>query len=313
MQADRAEVVKGYRQLSELVPANWQTGSVEAEDGTHLHYTRTGGAKPAVLLLHGLQGAGLTWLRTARALEAGYDVVLPDLRGHGRSGRIGAGLSMDLLVADARALVKAIGLARPVVVGHSLGADLAGRFAAVAPTRAAVLVDPALRDVAGALALDPDAPPPWLVPILETLRSLRAQPHPERLVAGLRLLPPGTPPWDEADFVSFVEAQAQFDPAVFRYASGMGYLFQEPAVIARIACPVLLLTARPMAPGPAAEEGAAAFERHWRSGRRVHLADSGHFIPFDRFDRFVTELTRFLNEAARPSESRSGGIRPPLA
>jgi pimeloyl-ACP methyl ester carboxylesterase len=158
MQADQAEVVKGYRQLSELVPANWQTGSVEPEDGTHLHHTRTGGAKPAVLLLHGLQGAGLTWLRTARALEAAYDVVLPDLRGHGRSSRIGAGLSMDLLVADALALVKATGLARPVVVGHSLGADLAGRFAAVAPTRAAVLVDPALRDVARTLELLANAP-----------------------------------------------------------------------------------------------------------------------------------------------------------
>ena len=313
MKTDQAGVVRRYRPLAELVPAHWQTGSVEAQDGARLHYTRTGGAKPAVLLLHGLQGAGLTWLRTARALGAAYDVVLPDLRGHGRSKRIGAGLSMDLLVDDALTLVEALGLERPFVVGHSLGADIAGRVAAAAPTRAVVLVDPALRNVAGALALDPDAPPPWLVPILETLRALREQTHPERLESGLRLLPPGARPWDETDYVSFVEAQAQFDPEVFRYASGLGYLFEEPAVIARIACPILLLTARPMGPGADSDAVAAAFERQWRDGRRVHFADSGHFIPFDQPERFVAELTRFLDEHESPSRSSPGSVRPPLA
>ena len=54
--------------------------------------------------------------------------------------------------------------------------------------------------------------------------------------------------------------------------------------------------ARPMMPGADIEAGVAAFEQSWGDGRRVHFADSGHFIPFDQFERFVELLARFLSE-----------------
>ena len=296
MQTDQTDVVKRYRPLTELVPAHWQSGSIEAEDGARIHYTRTGGAKPAVLLLHGIQGTGLTWLRTAQALESVYDLVMPDFRGHGQSSRIETGLSTDMLVGDMIALLRTLGLERPFIVGHSMGADIAGRLAASYTARAVVLVDPVLRNIAAAMSLDPDAPPPWMLPIFEAMQALRTQSHAERMLTGLRLLPPGAPVWDEADYVSFVDAHAQFDLATYRFAATMGYLFEAPDVIARISCPILLLTARPMMPGADIEAGVAAFEQHWRDGRRVHFADSGHFIPFDQFDRFIEVLTRFLDE-----------------
>jgi pimeloyl-ACP methyl ester carboxylesterase len=294
MQTEPTNIVQRYRPLAELVPAHWQTGAIEIVDGARIHYTRTGGAKPALLLLHGAQATGLTWLRTAQALEATYDVVMPDFRGHGQSSRLGAGLSTDMLVSDTIALLQALGLERPFVVGHSMGADIAGRLAATNPTRAVVLVDPALRNISAAIAMDPDAPPPWLVSIIKTIKTLGTQPHAQRMLTGLRLLPPGAPIWAEADYVSFIDAQAQFDLALYRYASSMGYLFEEPNLIAQIACPILLLTARPMMPGADIEAGVAAFERSWRDGQRIHLADSGHFIPFDQFERFMEVLGRFL-------------------
>jgi len=296
MPPDQTAVVQHYRRLAELVPAHWQTGLIEAEDGARIHFTRTGGAKPTLLLLHGLQAMGLMWLRSAQALESTYDVVMPDFRGHGQSSRSETGLSTDMLVDDMIALLRALGLERPFIVGHSMGADIAGRLAATSPTRAVVLVDPALRNFAAALSINPDAPPPWMVPIIETMQALRTQPHAERMLTGLRLLPPGAPVWGEADYVSFVDAQAQFDLATYRYAATMGYLFAAPDVIARITCPILLLTARPMMPGADIEAGVAALEQHWHDGRRVHFADSGHFIPFDQFDRFQEVLTRFLDE-----------------
>jgi hypothetical protein len=73
-------------------------------------------------------------------------------------------------------------------------------------------------------------------------------------------------------------------------------LFEAPEVIAQIASPILLLTARLMMPGADIEAGVAAFERSWRDGQRIHFADSGHFIPFEQFERFVEVLTRFLAE-----------------
>ena len=123
--------VQAFRPLAELVPTHWESGFVKADDGARLHYVRTGKMsdhKPGVVLLHGVQVNGLTWLRTAQALEADYDVLMPDFRGHGESARVGAtALSADLLVRDTVAIMKMLGKEKPFVVGHSMGADIAGR------------------------------------------------------------------------------------------------------------------------------------------------------------------------------------------
>jgi pimeloyl-ACP methyl ester carboxylesterase len=48
--------------------------------GINIHYLRTGGPKPPLVLLHGLTGSGACWIPLARALEGEYDVVMPDAR-----------------------------------------------------------------------------------------------------------------------------------------------------------------------------------------------------------------------------------------
>jgi pimeloyl-ACP methyl ester carboxylesterase len=281
--------------LAELVPAHWQAGFIEAQDGTRSHYTRTGDAKPPVLLLHGVQVDGLMWLRTALALGNAYDVVMPDFRGHGKSGGIENGLSADMLVNDTMAVIRGLGLDKPFVIGHSMGADIAGRLAAVYPLRGAVLVDPALRNFAAMMPpMSSDSPPPWMNAIFEAMQLLRTQPHAERMVTGLRLLPPGTPIWSEADYVSFVEGQARFDVRAFPRLTKIGYLFEETDVIETIPCPILLLTARPMMPGADIAAGVAAFTTHWRDGQHIHFEDSGHFIPFDQYERFVEAIQGFM-------------------
>src|SRR5258706_13126924 len=52
--------------------AHWQSGDVEA-NGLRLHYTRTGGAKPPVVLAHGFSDDGLCWTPLAEALAPDYD------------------------------------------------------------------------------------------------------------------------------------------------------------------------------------------------------------------------------------------------
>src|SRR5688500_15214683 len=139
MNTELAETVKHYRPLRDLIPARWQHGTLQARDGTTIHYTRTGGDKPALLLLHGVQVNGLTWLRTAQACEADDDVIMPDMRGHGKTG-LENGVSADMLVEDQIALIRELELENPFVVGHSMGADIAGRLAAAYPLHAVVLV-----------------------------------------------------------------------------------------------------------------------------------------------------------------------------
>src|SRR5262245_60062606 len=63
----------------------WSSQDVTA-NGITIHYYRTGnGDKPALVLSHGASDSGLCWTRLTRALEADYDVIMPDARGHGLS------------------------------------------------------------------------------------------------------------------------------------------------------------------------------------------------------------------------------------
>jgi pimeloyl-ACP methyl ester carboxylesterase len=121
----------------------WPTGVCEA-NGIDIHYARTGGAKPSLVLLHGLMGNGACWTPVARALEGAYDVVMPDARGHGQSSAPLHGYRYDDHANDVVELIGALRLASPIVLGHSMGgmtaAVVASRFRAA--IRGVVLVDP---------------------------------------------------------------------------------------------------------------------------------------------------------------------------
>ena len=71
---------------------HWQTGIVDV-DGLAIHYTRTGGVKPSLVLAHGFSDDGLCWTPVTQALEADYDIIMIDARGHGRSDAPESGYS----------------------------------------------------------------------------------------------------------------------------------------------------------------------------------------------------------------------------
>lgn len=122
---------------------SWRSHTHET-NGIRVHYLRTGGDKPPVVLLHGLMGSGACWAPLARALEPEFDVIMPDARGHGDSSAPEHGYQYDDLADDVVGLLRGLGLARPVLLGHSMG----GMTAAVVASRAGgllrglVLVDP---------------------------------------------------------------------------------------------------------------------------------------------------------------------------
>ncbi|MBB5914731.1 pimeloyl-ACP methyl ester carboxylesterase [Nocardia transvalensis] len=74
-----------------------------------------------VLLVHGMGGDGHTWDRIARQLvQLGRRVIIPDLRGHGRSAHT-ADYRFDEFGADLLRLCDLLGLTTVDLVGHSLG------------------------------------------------------------------------------------------------------------------------------------------------------------------------------------------------
>lgn len=123
--------------------AGWTTGTCEA-NGIEMHYLRTGGDNPPVVLLHGLMMSGACWTPLARALEENYDVVMPDARGHGKSSAPEHGYRYDDLAADVMSLIDTLELATPVLLGHSMGGMTAAVVASRNPKRlrGLVLADP---------------------------------------------------------------------------------------------------------------------------------------------------------------------------
>src|SRR5215211_7958292 len=174
MNIPNSESVKNYRPIEALVPEHWQHSQYTASDGATLAFHDTRGNKPAVILLHGFQASGLMWLRTAQALESDYRILMPDFRAHGFSHARLANFSLDRLTEDIANMIQALGLATPAIVGHSLGAEIAGRVAAQHPSlvRSLVLVDPPMRAFYTPQNTDSE-PPPWMRQWLTNMRAIK--------------------------------------------------------------------------------------------------------------------------------------------
>lgn len=98
---------------------------VTAADGTKLAVHRTGAGKP-IVLLHGLfSSAEVNWIKfgTAQMLaDAGFDVIMPDLRAHGLSEAPHGEYAHNVLVDDLRDVIAHYRLGAFDLAGFSLGA-----------------------------------------------------------------------------------------------------------------------------------------------------------------------------------------------
>ncbi len=100
-----------------------------------------------MVLIHGLAEYGLGWGRFPVFIEPSYDVVVIDLRGHGMSDKPETGYDLESMAEDLFWVVKTLNLIKPVVLGHSLGANVAIEFARQNPglLRGIILEDPPWR------------------------------------------------------------------------------------------------------------------------------------------------------------------------
>jgi 3-oxoadipate enol-lactonase len=95
--------------------------------------------EPPVLLLHGLLTSGEAWHRMVPALTRRRRVIVPDLRGHGRSSAPSGDVNLDELVGDLLAVLDALGVRRATLLGLSLGGLVCLHAALRAPERVAAL------------------------------------------------------------------------------------------------------------------------------------------------------------------------------
>jgi lysophospholipase len=120
---------------------------LKAEDGVALFVRRfepaSRDADRSVLLVHGMSEHGQCYQHVAESMVArGWNVVVPDLRGHGRSGGDHIHVSdFAEYVADLKRVLDASGLRaeNTVLVGHSMGGLISARFVQQFPDRVSAL------------------------------------------------------------------------------------------------------------------------------------------------------------------------------
>jgi pimeloyl-ACP methyl ester carboxylesterase len=87
------------------------------------------GARPAVVLVHGIAGDSSEWEAVVDKLSSSYDVIAPDLAGHGESTRLQGDHSIGAFATWLRDVLEALEVERATFVGHSLGGGVVMQFA----------------------------------------------------------------------------------------------------------------------------------------------------------------------------------------
>jgi pimeloyl-ACP methyl ester carboxylesterase len=106
--------------------------------GVAIHVEVAGRGRP-VVLLHGFPDSGAVWRHQVPALaDAGFRVIVPDLRGYGTSGAPEGVEAYDILASagDVVTVLDQLGVDRAHVVGHDFGAALAWTMGSFLPDRA---------------------------------------------------------------------------------------------------------------------------------------------------------------------------------
>jgi N-formylmaleamate deformylase len=276
--------------------SEWFSGDVVA-NGVRIHYYRTGGDKPPLVLSHGATDSGLCWTRVARVLESNYDVILPDARGHGLSDAPPSGYASSNRAADLAGLIDALGLRRPAVGGHSMGAGTTLRLVADYPDLAScvILEDPGFRSG------EPSPPRPGQADPRGGLRRLVLDAQADGLEATIVRGRAASPSWAEEEFEPWAEAKLRVRRAFLDDSTRTGPADEWRELLPRVRCPVLLVTSDPELGGIVTPERAQEATRLLPALQVVRLRGAGHNIRREQFEPFVRHVADFLAVTYAPA------------
>ncbi len=272
--------------------ALWQDGDVAIEEGK-LHYYRTGGNKPPLILLHGITDSGLCWTRVAESLESEFDIIMPDARGHGLSADFPpTKFTLKDMAIDLIKIIQKLGLKELTIMGHSMGARVAAYICAAAPplTKRLILEDPEWGEKVFNLTHEER------LAKAENLRNrIRAWRNmtPQQLVVEFRR--GQSINWHRTEYATWGDAKTQVSPnAVGVLQADMLPLTE---IVPKICCPTLLLTGDADMGAKIDAQSAKAIAQMNPKIQLVHIAGAGHDIHRDKFDAYMQAVKEFISKS----------------
>ncbi len=276
--------------------SNWCDGYVNS-NGLKIHYYRTGGDKPKVIFNHGAGDDGLCWTHVVKEIKNDYDVIMTDARGHGKTDSGKGDYSTAQRVADLAGLIQVLGLDRPVIGGHSMGADTAMNFAAVHPdmTRGIFLEDPPIilpGEIFGDGKQELKAEDIGKM-MAKFMRIFKLMPK----FIGIRMARKSNPAYPDDEIIPWVNSKKRVS---FDFVNAMASMRLDSAapfdVFRKITVPVLLFTGdkeKMSIVSPVAAQQAASVNEKVKV---IHLEGASHDIRRTRFDGYMPALMNFLKE-----------------
>jgi len=272
-----------------------------------LHYVDWGNREaPPLILQHGGRDHCRSWDWVAEELHNDWHVIAPDLRGHGDSQWSPEGhYGMDAFVYDFAQLVHTLGHDQVTIVAHSLGGNVATRFAGLYPDKVRKLVN-----IEG------------LGPSPELRREIEARGRAARIrewIDGKRKAAGRTPrryPSIEAAYARMKEENAFLTDEQARHltihgaslnedgtwswkfdnylnvwsATDISYPEQEELWRA-ITCPILFLYGSDSFASNPEKDGRIG---NFRNARIIEYENAGHWLHHDQLDRFLADVKAFL-------------------
>lgn len=275
-------------------------------NGVRMAYEVNGSGFP-LLMLHGFPRTRRTWEKVTPALARRFQVIAPDRRGYGDSERIADenAFSLELMAADAMALMDHLSHDRFMVVGHDKGAPTARRVAADHPGRVvgAMIIDGTPQGVSSGERRDPSGRQ-WYFDFFRQRgfaeKIVNAVPE---LFFGLFLdRNPHLSPEEHAFYVEKFARPGTADAVIFDYRSALeqdpGYWQTEVEGGHKIAVPLYIIWG---AKGAAAN---APVLDTWREVatdvRGEAVLDAGHYVQEMQPDVTVGHIMRFADELGLP-------------
>jgi pimeloyl-ACP methyl ester carboxylesterase len=241
---------------------------------------------PALLLLHGLYDRWDTWDPVIRAFSGRFQVIAPDLRGHGQSEHPKSGYTPLDYQADIHGLIDALHVQQVVPVGHSLGALVGEYFAAENPdrTRAVVFVDPPLEQT--------EQTREWLQILLEA--KGKSEEETFATVKELNIMTGDDAEWKRQTEWLRATADGPFEAMIDMIDSGRAAQLYE--VLRRVSAPTLLLQADPDSGGALSDRGSDLALNHLEEATHRRFDGTGHSIHLEETEEFIQVVSDFLKQ-----------------
>ena len=276
---------------------SWIDGYVNA-NGIRIHYYRTGGNLPQVVLNHGAMDDGLCWTRVARELERDYDVIMFDARGHGLSDSGAGDYQSETRATDLADAIGDLGLDNPVVGGHSLGANVSIYLAAMYPEipRAIFLEDPPIvmpgePMFGGEIGEKGDRALKMMAMVMTLIKILPM--FLGKIIA--KKLMPVSP---DEEIIPWIKSKKRFS---FDFLNAMRHsdgteLVLPFDVLKRINVPTLLFMGDREKGSIVSKEAAQGMAEAIPDFKISHLKGASHDIRRAKFDEYMRALQSFLTE-----------------